>query len=107
MNIEEKKEILRSWILNLDEPFLDDLISEYIEGNDVFESKLSWTNLAGHVSERNNIVSYIRTRSGELFANGNDETAKEFRMLANQLQADGKADTIELDKYIKKSQRET
>ena len=64
-------------------------------------SRLNWTNLAGHVSERNDIVAYIKKRAGDFFAKGNDEIAKEYRMLAYQLESDGKEDLYKLNKLIK------
>ena len=36
-----KKDILKSYINGLDEPFIDDLIGEYFEGKDTFESKVN------------------------------------------------------------------
>lgn len=101
MDITHKRELLIGWINDLDEPFIDSLIDEFIEGNNTFDFKLNQIHLSGCVSERNGIVSFIRKKSGEFFANGLDEIAHAYRTLANQLESDGNENLFKLNNLVK------
>lgn len=67
------------------------------------EFQKHWSHISGRFAERKEIIEYIKKLAGNHFINDETELAHKFRMLAKQLQSDGKLVEEELNKCIERA----